>query len=510
MLAPEASNKFLRFFYELIQDMEDSDEQALEAVLPLGEKKIRVPEPKVPLQIHLGGEDGCTLELSPEIVVTADGQFVHNGQYLLFDPARFFSSVSGFLRLRRGASLTLGRKNAAQQQLLDYPDGVADKHLRLKLNEKGLSFKNRAPSRGVSIAPLTDRQSIERMARWRQDKLRALADLLQAPIEEPPRAAALDLLEQVIAIMRCEPHRLAGRDDRPGSVLRLPSQAIPIIVGDLHACIDNLLVVLTQNDFLDALTQGRAVLILLGDAAHPDEPGREAEMETSMWLMDLIFRLKVQFPDRVFYLRGNHDSFAEDIAKGGVPQGLVWEQALHDQRGKRYRDAMHRLYNRLPYIAYSADYICCHAGAPTMKYSRADLINARRKPKLQLQLTRLRPRHSNKPDGYGASDVRRLRKHLDVAAQTPFIVGHTPRSADEAVWSDAGGIKQHFVLFGANPNKVGVLTRSGAEMLPLTYPVEPLMAVYNRLVRTGRFEAAMGDSDDNYLPETAPDHQEEP
>ncbi|MBK1649320.1 metallophosphoesterase [Rhabdochromatium marinum] len=484
MLRPDGGNKFLRFFYELIQDMEDSDDQSLEAILHLGKKKVRVPEPKVPLQMHLGGEDGCTLQLNPEVVMDAEGLFGYNGQYLLFDPGGFFSSINGFLRLRPGASLTLGRKDSTQRQLLNYSAAIADKHLRLKLTAKGMSFKNRAPNRGVSVWPLADQASIQRIAHWREDKLRALAQQLQAPIEEPSREAAHDLLEQVIQILRQEPHRLRTRDGRNGSVLHLPNRATPIIVGDLHACIDNLLVVLTQNGFLEALQQGTAVLILLGDAVHPDAPGQEAQMQTSMWMMDLIFRLKIQFPDRVFYLRGNHDSFAEDIGKGGVPQGLIWEQALIEARGKRYRDAMQRLYNRLPYLAFSSHYICCHAGAPTMKYSRADLLNACRKPKLQAQLTRLRPRNSNKLDGYAFNDVRRLRKHLHVPADTPFIVGHTLRSSDETVWRDAGGVENHFVLFGANPHKVGVLTRIGGQLLPLTYPVEPLWPVYNRLLHT--------------------------
>jgi hypothetical protein len=33
---------------------------------------------------------------------------------------------------------------------------------------------------------------------------------------------------------------------------------------------------------------------------------------------------------------------------------------------------------------------------------------------------------------------------------------------------------------------VGVLTRPGPDLLPLRYPVEPLLPVYNRLVKTGK------------------------
>jgi hypothetical protein len=54
------------------------------------------------------------------------------------------------------------------------------------------------------------------------------------------------------------------------------------------------------------------------------------------------------------------------------------------------------------------------------------------------------------------------------------------------VWINAGGIPHHHVLFGANPKTVGVITRPAGQLLPLIYPVEPLLPVYNRLVRTGK------------------------
>jgi hypothetical protein len=482
----ESRNRFLHYFQELVQDMEECDDLELSGSLRLGDKKVRVPEPALPLQLLLGGEEGYRLHLDPEMVIDANGQFHRSGAYLLFDPSIFFSSISGFVRLSAGESVTLGREDHLQRLLLAYPSVVAGKHLRLKLTDDGLALKNKAPKRGACVTPLIDERLLDRMLHWRRSKIERLAKVLEQPIEELPRDAARDLLERVIKVMEREAYRLTTRDGRPGGVLRLPSRPIPIFVGDLHACIDNLLVILTQNAFLESLQDGSGVLILIGDAVHPDEPGKEDDMELSMLLMDLIFRLKLRFPERAFYLRGNHDSFAEDISKGGVPQGLLWEKALHDRRGARYRDAMQRFYDLLPYIAVSPDYVCCHAGAPTMKVSRSDLINLHDKPKLQYQLTHMRLRKPNSPSGYGAADVRRLCKRLGVAPDTPFVVGHTPLSPHDTVWINAGGIPHHHVLFGANPKTVGVITRPAGQLLPLIYPVEPLLPVYNRLVRTGK------------------------
>jgi len=479
--SPESRRGFLRVFDQLIQDMEGCDDMALESALRLPEKKVRVPAPAVPLQLLLGGEDGYQLRLEPELVIDADGRHVPNGDYLLFDPLSFYSGISGFVRLSEGAAVTLGREDPLQRLLLQYPDEVGKEHLRLKLTAKGLVLKKKTTSRGACVAPVLETDTLAERVRWRSAKLERLAGLLGGPIEEPSRHDALDLIERVLELMGREAYRDKDDAGRPGGLLQLPGKPAPIMVGDLHARIDNLLVVLTQNGFLEGLADGSALLILVGDAVHPDEPGREEEMDMSMLLMDLIFRLKLRFPGRVFYLRGNHDSFGDHISKRGVPQGLLWEKALYDRRGSKYRDAMQRLYDLLPYVAVSPRYICCHAGPPTMKVRRRDLVNIRDHPKLSHQLTHLRLRKPSSPEGYDAGDLKRLRKRLGVQSSTPVVVGHTPLSADDTCWLNAGGIPHHHVLFGAHPKTVGVITRANRHLLPLRYPVEPLLPVYNRL-----------------------------
>jgi hypothetical protein len=476
-------------FQALIQDMEECDDVELSGSLRLPERKVRIPTPTMPLQLLLGGEEGFRLQLDPEVVVDADGHFQRNGDYLLFDPLTYYAAISGFVRLSEGSAITLGRRDALQRLLLQYPEVVDERHLRLKLSGKGLALKCKSATQGACLAPLMEMSAARRTVAWRTAKIERLAKLIAAPIDSLPRFEALALLEQVIAVMEHEAYRLPRDDGGPGGLLQLPSKPAPIIVGDLHARIDNLLVILTQNGFLESLQDGSAMLILVGDAVHPDEPGLEDEMDRSMLLMDLIFRLKLLFPQRVFYLRGNHDSFADDISKGGVPQGLLWEQALHEQRGSRYRDAMQRFYDLLPYVAISPRFVCCHAAAPTMKVTRKQLIHINDHPKLQHQLTTLRLRKTGSPAGYDRTDLERFRKRLGVASNTPVVVGHTPLSVDDTCWLNAGNIEHHHVLFGAHPRVIGVITRPAGRLLPLRYPVEPLLPIYNRLVRGGRFGA---------------------
>ncbi len=477
---------FLKRFRSLLDDLERCDDVDFAESLRLEAAKVRIPRPVLPVQLRLGDDEGYRLHLYPELVSRRNGKMRPNGDYLLFEPERYFSEISGFLRLSEGDSLILGREDRRQSQLLSYPELVDRRHLRIKLTGKDMMLRNKSRGQEACLAPMTAKDQIERLVHWRQGKLAQVAEILGGGVTVPAKSEALDLIARVIELMGQEPYRIADSRGAPGGLLALPDRPAPIFVGDLHARIDNLLVILTQNGFLEALKEGSALLILLGDAAHPDEPGQEEQMDSSMLMMDLIFRLKLRFPDRVFYLRGNHDSFAEDITKAGVPQGVLWERALHDARGPKYKKAMAELYGLLPYVALSHHYVACHAGPPTSKVTRSSLVEIHQHPKLQHQLTHARLRRPHSADGYSQGDVARFRRRLGLETGAPLLVGHTPLGSDGTLWLDAGGISNHHVLFGAHPKWAGVVTRVGKSLLPLRYPTEPLDAVLNQLVATGR------------------------
>ena len=477
---------FLKRFRNLIEELERCDDVEMQESLRLEDTKVRIPRPVLPVQLRLGDEDGYRLHLYPELVSRRNGRMHPTGDYLLFEPNQYFNEISGFLRIGQGDALTLGREDRAQRLLLNYPSLVEERHLRLKVSGKGMTLRNKSKVQGACLAPLTAKDQIERLVRWRQDKLAQVADILGGGITAPSDGESLDLIQRVIALMGKEPYRVSDSRGEPGGLLSLPDRPAPVFVGDLHARVDNLLVILTQNGFLEGLKDGSAMLILLGDAVHPDVPGEEEHMDTSMLMMDLIFRLKLRFPERFFYLRGNHDSFAEDISKGGVPQGLLWERALQDRRGAKYKKAMAELYGLLPYVALSHHFVACHAAPPTTKVTRSQLADIRGYPKLQKQITRERLRLPQAASGYGRGDVARFRRRLGLKDNAPVLVGHTPLDPDETLWLNAGGIPNHHVLFGAHPRWAGVIARVGRHLLPLRYPAEPLATVLNQMVGTGR------------------------
>lgn len=440
----------------------------------LKDDKVRVPLEGFPIQLILG-DNGRELCLYPEGSMTLNGGSSRTGTYILFDPARFDNQISGFLRLVPNSQLELGRRDPDQQAIFDYPESVADRHLVLKHEGRSVVFRDTSGV-GTCIAPLVDEARPSRL-----HKLRRIREIFGGRIELLPKDEALALIEKVIALQQRDPYRKLDASQRPGGLIELPKNLTPVIVGDLHTQVDNLLVILTQNAFLEGLENGSVCLIIIGDAVHSEVDGEMDKMDSSMLTMDLIFRLKVRFPQQVFYMRGNHDSFSEEIAKDGIPQGLLWSKALRATRGKKYREAMAQFYEHLPYVAMSKHFVTCHAAPPRSRISRTLLVDIRRYPGLIPELINNRMQRPNRPAGYTAGDVKRFRKSLDLAPTTPLIVGHTPWDRTDTLWLNVGGIQDHHVVFSAAPRCVGAFTRVGSRMIPLRYPAEPLLPIINSL-----------------------------
>ncbi len=440
----------------------------------LGSTKVRVPLDGIPIEITLGLNDR-RLHLYPETRLNQRGETIRLSSFIIFDPRTHLRRIGGFLRLSPKSWLALGSGDATQQAMFDYPSAVDEQHLVVIYGRDALVFRNLSDA-GTAIAPMLDEVKSIRMS-----KLRRLRDIFGGPIEALARDEALALIEAVIRLLRDEVYR--PRDDRglPGGLLILPPTVTPILVADLHAQVDNLLTVLSQNAFLEALEDGSAVLVILGDAVHSEVDGQLREMVGSMVLMDLIFRLKLRFPEQVFYLRGNHDSFSEDIAKDGIPQGLLWAKELSERRGTAYLKAMGEFYRLLPYVAVSPNFLASHAAAPKTKVNREMLVQIHRHPDLVLELINNRLYRANRPQGYNRRDVKRFRRALQVDPKTPFIVGHTPIDREGTLWLNVDAIANHHVLFSAHPDQVGVFTLIDDTMVPLVYPVDALTPIINGL-----------------------------
>ncbi len=471
---PEPPRKgLLKRLRSAVSDLAACEELDLKEAYSLGRSKVRIPTADVPVELALG-KHSRRLWLYPERSLTGDQAGKSPPDYLILDPDQFFSRISGFLRLRPGDKVTLGRDDDEQTDILGFTKDIARRQITVGLTDGRLMFKNLAPDHHACLSPLLKDKKINRLWAWRRDKVNRLRQVLDGPIQRLPPDKALSLLKEVNCILDAEPHRPRDSQGRPGGIIQLPEQLSPVIVGDLHTCLDHLLVILTQNQFFQALEAGEACLIILGDAVHCEVEGRMSEMESSLLIMDFILGLKARFPNRVFYLRGNHDSFSEELGKAGVPQGILWERHVEQTRGKKYLKELTAFYQKLPYLAVSKDFVACHAAPPVSKASREMLIDIRQHPELVRELTQNRLHKPNRPGGYKQADVKRLRKELGVEPDVPFIVGHTPLTPDDTIWSDPNDIANHYIVYSADCDWVGVIARVGKRMLPLKYPAEPL------------------------------------
>ncbi|MBF0588279.1 MAG: metallophosphoesterase [Magnetococcales bacterium] len=442
---------------------------------------MRVPYTGVPIQIILGKRRrGKKLWICPEFLLDADEEDA-TPDFILFDPEHFFQETSGFLRLEAGESLQLGRGDKEQQAFFHFSRDVARRHVAITHDGDGIILKDLTARSGTYITPLGENLEEERLVSQRMSRLGRIRRIYGGPLDPLPPQEACNTLVEVNDILTHEGQRPLDHERRCGGLLQLSDQLTPLVVGDLHGQVDNLLKIISENHFLGGLERGKIALIILGDAVHSEIDGQMDDMASSMLMMDLIFKLKRRFPEQVHYILGNHDGFSETVMKAGIPQGLLWKRHLKQNRGRAYIDLMERFYRRSPYCVISKHLVACHAGPAKGKVSREDLINMRENPRLIREITWNRLRRPNYPLGYTRLDVARFRRGLELVPETPFIVAHNPLSRDKSVWMDIDDIPHHHIIFSGLPDQVSVFFQIKGQLVPLIYKAEPLLGLINRI-----------------------------
>lgn len=222
-------------------------------------------------------------------------------------------------------------------------------------------------------------------------------------------------------------------------------------------------------------------LLILGDAIHSEVAGEMEDMESSMLIMDIIFKLKHLYPEQVHYLCGNHDSFDTSISKNGILQGLLFYKYLKEQRGDEYIQEMAFFWQNIPYIVTSPSFFACHAGPPITGYSKNDLINLKDNPILTNEIITNRVERPGTLKGYNKGDVKKFREKLDQPKGTPLLVGHTPLDPFASSWSNAGAIKNHHIIYSAHSHGPSLFIQSHTKIVSISYPYEPLTKLINKL-----------------------------
>lgn len=395
--------------------------------------------------------------------------------WLIFSPLSCsVKNIVGFARLRDGQSITLGRDSALYTDLFNLGPNIARRHLQVTNNNGDLVLTPMEPDKEVSIIRRIDRDNRERVEAHRYDALLSLREIYGGPITMLPQEEATNLLKDVTNITAGDRFCIKNSHGRAGGIVDLPDTLTPVIVGDLHAQIDNLLKILSENYLLECLYANTACLILLGDAVHSEIAGEMEDMDSSITIMDLILKLKFFFPDNIFYLRGNHDSFDQEVSKNGISQGALMQKKLLEKRGRAYVEAMENFYATLPYIARSTSFCACHAAPPMSRVSLQQLINIHDSPVLINEVTTKRVQRPHSLNGYNKKDVKRLRKSLGLAKKTPFIVGHTPMDPFGSHWQNVNNIEGHHIIYSGHQKGAAALLIDGNQIIPLEFAAEPV------------------------------------
>ena len=375
----------------------------------------------------------------------------------------------------------LGRDNKDYGHIFNFKKEVAKRHVAITNSKGDLIIRPLDKDKPLKIVRLDDQDTREQMGADRVRAMLELRELLGGTIAEFEEKAALELITEVNRILLDQPYRPLDKNKQPGGLLELDDGPSPIVIGDLHGQIDNLLKILTENCLVQALQNNRAILCILGDAVHSENLGEMENMDSSILIMDLIFTLIKAFPANVFYLRGNHDSFSPELSKNGVPQGLLMKRALAEKRGPAYVEEMQNFYDLLPYMIVSTSFIGIHAGPPRAETTKKQIINISSNRDLARELTQNRIKRPYYPAGYGKTEIKALRKMFGAPKSTPVIVGHTPLDPFGSIWQNVGSIKNHHIISSSNLNGPGIFIRIKGRMIPLTYPAEPLTRLINRL-----------------------------
>jgi predicted phosphodiesterase len=227
---------------------------------------------------------------------------------------------------------------------------------------------------------------------------------------------------------------------------------------------------------LAALERKEACLVFLGDMVHSQESDELEDMDSSVFILDLFCMLKRRFPENVFYVHGNHESFSADVGKGGVPQGMLFHKYLKKLRGRAYVTEIEKLFDGLAFVVQGDDFAACHGAPVRSKVNLNVLINIRRYPGIQSELVWNRLRQGNRPTGYSKGSVKRFRRTLNLPKHAPLIVGHTPQSDEDTLWLNVGGIEGHHIVYSAHMHRLAAMVMSEGHATPLEFVPDAALA----------------------------------
>jgi len=420
------------------------------------------------------------LEFHPDLTINGD-ENNEGREWVVHTGRAFYEGVPEFIRIQSGETVLLGRKSNEKTRIFGFNKSVADRHVRISNRKGELTIELLELDRSTSLSAINSPVAV-----WavRRENLMRLPGILGRPLIQFDDDEALDVIREVNGVIGAEVYRDENEEGAPGGIIKFPDDMTVVIMGDVHAQVDNVLRVITEGGLLSALERDDACLVFLGDLIHSEERAKLEDMSSSVFILDLFCMLKRRFPKNIFYVHGNHESFSPDVGKGGVPQGLLFRKILKKRRGKAYVAEVESLFDGLAFVVQGNEFAACHGAPVRSRVTRHTLVNIQRYPGLRSEIVWNRLRQGNRPAGYGKGSVKRFRQTLNLSKYATLVVGHTPMSTADTMWRDIGGIAGHHIIYSAHAHRLATMVMHDGHATPLEFIPEPALAFLNENIES--------------------------
>ncbi len=226
-----------------------------------------------------------------------------------------------------------------------------------------------------------------------------------------------------------------------------------LIVGDLHARHDNLDKILSFNDNGGKIERGEAVLVLLGDIVHREDPTGAGEMHTSINMLRRVMDMKIRNPSGVYLLLGNHEFLDNGHSKHGIVQGHAFRSALQNSFGGEFVSAYRGAIEALPVMAIGDGFALVHGGPVTGIRSLNEVYEAKAEDSWNCSSIVKQATANRMYNDYFPEDVSRF---LELCGQPDgvLLAGHSPGDGTNWAWTMPGVSRQgnpnHYIVHAGN------------------------------------------------------------
>ncbi len=236
-----------------------------------------------------------------------------------------------------------------------------------------------------------------------------------------------------------------------GGVIILKKDITTIIVSDLHARADFIKKLLefkiSKVTVLELLFQQKIQIVCVGDAFHSEGRAKkrwllaheefkggyqkhrhmDKEIVENLNLIELVFLLKIKFPEHFHFLKGNHENIQNENNEGNYTfgkfanEGYMVKTYLEQFLTADFINGIYSFEKNLPVLAVGNNFLISH-GEPRQFHSIEDVINYYSSPKVIYDLT-----WTNDGDAE-LSSVDEMLKHYipDNYLTSLYFAGHRP------------------------------------------------------------------------------------